>query len=318
MLSPQAAAPTNANAGIGRRASRTKHAASRRGNPKRGRRRAGAQTSHVGSAAALPRADSYAVFRGACSSLSAARCGPRALDGLDRIHPAALPRASAQTVERSRFFVTRPAQKNLLTENTLRELSNLKDDASRSKYLSRRTRLRNKSVVQQLNDVVRAKLREDPHQALALAEAAVAIARKLHNRESLGRGLRSKANALYMIGDNQKALDFHAQALEIFQKIGNAQEEARTLIPSIQPLILLGQYDRAFDAAQAARKIFERLGDKQRLGHLESTLGIFITVRIALKRVSHATNAPTKRFCRFVTPKASPLPFTTWPFASLP
>ena len=142
-----------------------------------------------------------------------------------------------------------------------------------TKYLSRRTRLRNKSVVQQLNDVVRAKLREDPHQALALAEAAVAIARKLRNRESLGRGLRSKANALYMIGDNQKALDFHAQALEIFQKIGNAQEEARTLIPSIQPLILLGQYDRAFDAAQAARKIFERLGDKQRLGHLEINVG---------------------------------------------
>ena len=169
--------------------------------------------------------------------------------------------------------MTRPAQKNLLAENTLRELSNLKDEASRTKYLSRRTRLRSKSVVQQLNDVVRTKLREDPHQALALAEAAVAIARKLRDRESLGRGLRSKANALYMIGDNQKALDFHVQALEIFQKIGNAQEEARTLIPSIQPLILLGQYDRAFDAAQAARKIFERLGDRQRLGHLEINVG---------------------------------------------
>lgn len=169
--------------------------------------------------------------------------------------------------------MTRPPRKNLLTENTLRELANLKDDASRAKYLSRRTRLRSKSVVQQLNDVVRTKLREDPHQALSLAEAAVAIARKLRNRESLGRGLRSKANALYMIGDNQKALDFHAQALEIFQKIGNAQEEARTLIPSIQPLILLGQYDRAFNAAQAAKKIFERLGDKQRLGHLEINVG---------------------------------------------
>ena len=169
--------------------------------------------------------------------------------------------------------MTRPPRKDLLTENTVRELANLKDDASRTKYLSRRPRLRNKSVVQQLNDVVRTKLREDPHEALALAEAAVAIARKLRNRESLGRGLRSKANALYMIGDNQKALDFHAQALEIFQKIGNAQEEARTLIPSIQPLILLGQYDRAFAAAQAARKIFEHLGDNQRLGHLEINVG---------------------------------------------
>ncbi|MGH9864365.1 MAG: tetratricopeptide repeat protein, partial [Candidatus Acidiferrales bacterium] len=169
--------------------------------------------------------------------------------------------------------MTLAQKKNPLSEKRLQELANLKDDASRARYLSRRPHLRNKNVAQQLNDVVRTKLREDAQQALSLAEAAVAIARKLRNGEALGRSLRSKANALYMIGDNQKALEFHAEAREIFQKIGNAPEEARTLIPSIQPLILLGQYDRAFDAAQAAKKIFERLGDKQRLGHLEINVG---------------------------------------------
>ncbi|HKV27169.1 MAG TPA: CHAT domain-containing tetratricopeptide repeat protein [Candidatus Acidoferrales bacterium] len=169
--------------------------------------------------------------------------------------------------------MTPAPKKNSLTEGVLREMANLKDDASRAKYFARRPRLRNKNVVQQLNDVVRTKLREDAQQALLLAEAAVAIARRLRNGEALGRSLRSKANALYMIGDNQKALEFHAQAIEIFQKTGDAQQEARTLIPSIQPLILLGQYDRAFDAAQAAKKIFERLDDKQRLGHLEINVG---------------------------------------------
>ncbi|MGH9727696.1 MAG: CHAT domain-containing protein [Candidatus Acidiferrales bacterium] len=169
--------------------------------------------------------------------------------------------------------MTETAKKSLLTANTLREMAGLKDEASRTKYFSRRPRLRSKNVVLELNAVVRTKLREDAQQALSLAEAAVAIARKLRNGEALGRSLRSKANALYMIGDNQKALEFHAQALEIFQKTGNAQEEARTLIPQIQPLILLGQYDRAFEAAEAAKKIFERLGDKQRLGHLEINVG---------------------------------------------
>lgn len=169
--------------------------------------------------------------------------------------------------------MTPPRGKNSLTEAALKDLAKLKDDASRARYLSRRPRLYRKSVVEKLNEVVRAKLRADTHEALSLAEVAVAIARKLRNREALGRSLRSKANALYMIGDNQRALEFHAQALEMFQKAGNAQEEARTLIPSIQPLILLGQYDRAFESAQAAKKIFERLGDKQRLGHLEINVG---------------------------------------------
>ncbi|MHB8617906.1 MAG: CHAT domain-containing protein [Candidatus Acidiferrales bacterium] len=160
-----------------------------------------------------------------------------------------------------------------ITESLLKDLANLKDDAARSRYLSRCPRLCRKSVVEQLNDVVRAKLRADTHEALSLAEAAVTIARKLRNRDTLGRSLRSKANALYMIGDNRQALEFHAEAIETFQKAGNALEEARTLIPSIQPLILLGQYDRAFESAEAARKIFERLGDKQRLGHLEINVG---------------------------------------------
>jgi len=166
-----------------------------------------------------------------------------------------------------------PRGKNSLTGAALKELARLKDDTSRAQYLSRRPRLCRKSVVEQLNDVVRAKLRADTHEALSLAEAAVTIARKLRNRDALGHSLRSKANALYMIGDNQQALEFHAEAIETFQKAGNPLEEARTLIPSIQPLILLGQYDRAFECAEAAKKIFEELGDKQRLGHLEINVG---------------------------------------------
>ncbi|MGH9758585.1 MAG: tetratricopeptide repeat protein, partial [Candidatus Acidiferrales bacterium] len=163
--------------------------------------------------------------------------------------------------------------KNPLSENALLDLAGLKDDAARAKYLARRPRLCRMEVVQQLNDIVRAKLRGDTRQALALAEAAICVARKLRNREALGRSLRSKANALYMTGDNQDALKFHEQALAIFRKIGADQEAARTLIPSIQPHILLGQYDRAVEAAEAARTILENLGDRQRLGHLEINVG---------------------------------------------
>jgi CHAT domain-containing protein/tetratricopeptide (TPR) repeat protein len=169
--------------------------------------------------------------------------------------------------------VSTTAQVRPLSEKTLQELANLSEESARRQYISAHPRLHDDAVVQQLNDVVRSRLRENAREALFLAEASVAIARQLRDEKALGRSLRSKANALYMMGENQAALDFHGEALQLFRKIGNAEEEARTLIPSIQPFILLGRYDQAFEAANHAKEIFRRLGDEQRLGHVEINVG---------------------------------------------
>ena len=160
-----------------------------------------------------------------------------------------------------------------LSKSLLSSLAKLKDDADRTRFLARHPNLRRNNVVSYLNDLIRSQLRADAQQALSLAEAAVTIALKLKNPEMLARSFRSKGNALYMLGRNQEALEFHRRALQIFREHGNAHEEARTLIPSIQPFILLGEYDHAFEAATAAKKILERLDDKQRLGHLEINIG---------------------------------------------
>ncbi len=170
------------------------------------------------------------------------------------------------------------------------DLASLKDDASRARFLARRRRLCNTSVVRQLNDAVREKLRIDPQQALALAEAAVAIAGKLRGQDALASSFRSKANALYMIGDNSKALEFHARALAIFRRIHNSEEEARTLNSSIQPFLLLGEYDRALEAADSAREIFRRIGDHRRLAHVEINVG-------NIYHRQDVMSAPTKCFC---------------------
>lgn len=168
--------------------------------------------------------------------------------------------------------MTPPAKKPPLSEKLLRDLANLTSEAKRSRFLTRR-RLYRESVLSQLNDVVRAELRADTRQALALAECAIAIARRLGNQEALGRNLRSKASALNIMGDNRKALKFHEQAIRVFRKIHNEEEEARTLIPSIQALILLGEYDKAFEAAEDAKRIFQRLGNQQRIAHVEINVG---------------------------------------------
>jgi len=169
--------------------------------------------------------------------------------------------------------VTKRNSKAPLSEKLLHDLGNLTSDAARKRFLARHKNLYEEKALQQLNDVARAKLRSDTRHAVALVESAIAIAQKLRNQEALGRALRSKANALMIVGENQKALEFHAQALQVFRKIGNETEEARTLIPSIQPLILLGQYDKAFENAKKAEEIFTRLGDRQRLAHVQINVG---------------------------------------------
>ena len=78
--------------------------------------------------------------------------------------------------------MTRPAKKNPLSEAVLSELAGLTDDVGRSRFLARRRQLYRTSVVQQLNDAARTKLRIDTRQVLSLAEATVAIARKLRNQ----------------------------------------------------------------------------------------------------------------------------------------
>ena len=80
----------------------------------------------------------------------------------------------------------RPSKKDLLNETTLLYLASLADDARRSRYLARRPGLRRASIVQELNDAARTRLRIDTHQALALAEAAVTIARSCATRPRSG------------------------------------------------------------------------------------------------------------------------------------
>jgi len=169
--------------------------------------------------------------------------------------------------------VKRQSSKDPVSPKLIEGLAGLTDNASRTRYLERRKQLWTPGVVRKLNELAREKLRIDPQQALSLAEAAVAIATKLGAQDVLASSFRSKANALYMIGDNSKALEFHARALEIFRRVGNAEEEARTLNSSIQPSLLLGEYDRAMEAAERARELFRGLRDHRRLAHVEINVG---------------------------------------------
>ena len=78
------------------------------------------------------------------------------------------------------------SKKDPLPGSLLRELAELTTDSGRTKFISVHPRLLKDEVVQQLNEVVRAKLRENAREALSLAETSVAIARRLRIKRLWG------------------------------------------------------------------------------------------------------------------------------------
>ena len=155
----------------------------------------------------------------------------------------------------------------------LDRLAALADDASRMNFLNRRPRLLSRSFVARLDEAVGTLVRIDLKKASGLADAAVAIANKLGDKESKAFALRAKANALWSLGQNKQASELHARAIQLFDEVGKPVEAGRTLSISIQPLILLGEYERAHAAAERARKIFTAAKDAVRLARLDINVG---------------------------------------------
>jgi CHAT domain-containing protein len=153
------------------------------------------------------------------------------------------------------------------------ELSELEDPSSQKEFLADHPDLLHAHVLARLDDAVSELVRVNLNQALSLAEAGMAIANQLENKEALAHSLRAKATALWFMGQNRSAVHLHEQAANLFQELGKTIEVGRTLSASIQPLILLGEYERAFGAAERAREIFTSQGEAVRLARLEINSG---------------------------------------------
>ena len=151
-------------------------------------------------------------------------------------------------------------------------LATLPNGARRVKFVSR-LRLLSASTVERLDEAVRQLVRTDLKKAQELADAAIAIADALGNKEAQAFALRAQANALWFHGQYSRASEMNAQAIELFHELRNSLEEGRTLSTSIQPLILLGEYDRAQAAAARAQTIFSAAGDTVRLARLDINVG---------------------------------------------
>jgi CHAT domain-containing protein len=184
-----------------------------------------------------------------------------------------VPQKTPGTAEKGGFQLTAPGRLLTNTKQLLSKLLTLDDETSQAKFVSENQSLLQPEVVAELTDQVREQVRVDVQQALRMANAALTIANKLDDKESLARALRAKANVLYSKGEHASAVDLHEQAVALFDAVGKTHEVARTLSGSIQPMLLLGEYNRAFAAGERARKIFTDEGNAWRLARLEINIG---------------------------------------------
>jgi tetratricopeptide (TPR) repeat protein len=135
--------------------------------------------------------------------------------------------------------------------------------------VARHRELLHPGVVDKLAELAREKARVNGIESLRVAEAALAVAEMIGGDEPLARGLRAKANALWVLNKNQAAVALFDRAASLYQKSGNETELGRTLSTSIQALIRVGEYNRALEGSNRAREIFIRTADKLRLARLE-------------------------------------------------
>src|SRR5882672_6204992 len=179
---------------------------------------------------------------------------------------------AASSARRRRIRVTSP-ENPLAGEQLQQELVDLHDEARQIQFLSLYPALVSPEVVEALTDRTRAQIRVDIQQAVRTADAALVVAERLDQKESLARALRGKANVLYAKGEHAAAVELHEQAGVLFGECGLTHELARTLSGSIQPLLLMGEYSRAFAAGDRAREIFAAEGNAWRLARLEINIG---------------------------------------------
>src|SRR5262249_15923773 len=116
--------------------------------------------------------------------------------------------------------LTGPSAEELRAE-LVEELARMETEPERQAFLNHNSTQLNSEVVQALAESVVRRVRVDTRQTMALAEAALAVGKRLNQPEDVALGYRAKANALYGVGDNRAAVEHHQQAFQLYSSANN-------------------------------------------------------------------------------------------------
>ncbi len=169
-------------------------------------------------------------------------------------------------------------------------LLSLGTSQARRAWLEQHVPRRDEALVCALREEALRCARDDPHEALQVAEAAADAAAVWGDQQTQATALHIEADALTVLDDHKAALDLYGKAAALFRSLGLELEAARVAVGHLAAMMYLGLYGEALALADWAGDVFRAAGDQLALGKMVMNRGnIFARLgRFAEARVSYA------------------------------
>jgi CHAT domain-containing protein/tetratricopeptide (TPR) repeat protein len=152
-------------------------------------------------------------------------------------------------------------QSDLSDISFIQEWLQAKDDRQRQEFLRAHRPEITDEVVQAMKTAVSQRLRQDPRDALDLAESILFAATLSGQPMHRAWGLMAKGNAQRYLAQYQEAIATYDMARSICLAQDRPVEAARPQMAKVAVLAYLGQFEEALQAADEARRVFESHGE---------------------------------------------------------
>ena len=119
-----------------------------------------------------------------------------------------------------------------------------------------------------------ARLRGDYRAGSELARQAAALAESAGDGSAQARGLRSLANQLLRLGEQEAAVTACREAVAVLEPIGDDAAICEVLTVQAMPLNELGMHEEALEVLARGREIAQRLGDRELLYWVHNRTGV--------------------------------------------
>ncbi|MEJ2555937.1 MAG: CHAT domain-containing protein [Anaerolineae bacterium] len=156
----------------------------------------------------------------------------------------------------------------------IREWLQAEDARQRQEFLCAHRPEITDEVVQAMKTAVSQRLRQDPRDALDLAESILFAATLSGEPMHQAWGLMAKGNVQRYLAQYQEAIATYDMGRSICLAQNRPVEAARPQMAKILALAYLGRFEEAFQNAEEARRVFEAHGETTAAGAVDNQAGI--------------------------------------------
>src|SRR3982750_2329752 len=125
-----------------------------------------------------------------------------------------------------------------------------------------------------LNAIANANSAVSPETGLAVADEAIALAKKLQEPKKMALAYKFKSNNYAALEQDSLALECYQQALNIYEKISFKEGAAKTCFNMGIMHSNLGNYTTALAYEQRAAKLFDEIGDLENMSTALNSVGV--------------------------------------------